>query len=263
MLVAMCADKGAPGVTTTALAVAALWPRPVVLVESDPSGGDLAVRAEAEHGAPLAPQPSLLTLAAAARGNRDSPPVAPTAHAQQLPGGLVVVPAPTSPDQLGGMGALWTQLAQVCAGSEVDVIADVGRVWDASPALPLVAAADRVLLLAPATVEGLVHLKHRAMNLLPTAPPGGLGVAVLAPARSGPADAAAAAQVLEDAGCPAPVHGYVAYDSRGAAALYAGRTGRRWRYTGLARSMDPIAAALVAPTTGRVTRTADQEEGTR
>ena len=41
MLIAVAADKGAPGVTTTAVALAAVWPRPVLLAECDPAGGDL------------------------------------------------------------------------------------------------------------------------------------------------------------------------------------------------------------------------------
>ena len=43
-LIAVAADKGAPGVTTTALALAAVWPRPVLLAECDPAGGDLVYR---------------------------------------------------------------------------------------------------------------------------------------------------------------------------------------------------------------------------
>jgi hypothetical protein len=31
--------SGSPGVTTTALALASVWPRPVIVVEADPTGG--------------------------------------------------------------------------------------------------------------------------------------------------------------------------------------------------------------------------------
>ncbi|PGH46923.1 hypothetical protein CRI70_31210, partial [Streptomyces sp. Ru87] len=65
-LVVLGSVTGAPGVTTTALALAAAWPpdgdggvRPVV-VEADGSGGDLLIR----FGLP--PSPSLLDVAAAA-----------------------------------------------------------------------------------------------------------------------------------------------------------------------------------------------------
>ena len=41
MLIALCSAKGAPGVTTSALALALSWPRPVILAELDPAGGDV------------------------------------------------------------------------------------------------------------------------------------------------------------------------------------------------------------------------------
>ena len=41
MLIALCSAKGAPGVTTSGLALALSWPRPVVLAELDPAGGDV------------------------------------------------------------------------------------------------------------------------------------------------------------------------------------------------------------------------------
>src|SRR5690242_12871160 len=41
MLIALTSAKGSPGVTTAALALALCWPRPVVLAELDPAGGDV------------------------------------------------------------------------------------------------------------------------------------------------------------------------------------------------------------------------------
>ena len=38
-VVALASASGSPGVTTTALGMALLWPRPVLLVEADPTGG--------------------------------------------------------------------------------------------------------------------------------------------------------------------------------------------------------------------------------
>ncbi len=43
-LIALCADKGRPGVTTAALALAALWPRRAAVAELDQAGGDLVMR---------------------------------------------------------------------------------------------------------------------------------------------------------------------------------------------------------------------------
>jgi cellulose biosynthesis protein BcsQ len=40
-VIALCSASGAPGVTTTAVGLALLWPRPVLLVEADPAGGSV------------------------------------------------------------------------------------------------------------------------------------------------------------------------------------------------------------------------------
>ncbi|HEV8165498.1 MAG TPA: hypothetical protein VGR74_13810, partial [Actinomycetota bacterium] len=78
-LLALAAAKASPGVTTTAVALAATWPaeRGVLLVEADPGGGDLA----AWFG--LAVEPGLVSLAAARR----STPPSVQGHTQPLPGG--------------------------------------------------------------------------------------------------------------------------------------------------------------------------------
>ena len=93
MLLCLASIKGSPGVTTTALALAACWPASWrrVLVEADPAGGDLAAR----YGLPLTP--GLVSLAAAARRSTD--PELVWEHAQELPGGLPVVAGPTRADQ--------------------------------------------------------------------------------------------------------------------------------------------------------------------
>lgn len=38
-IITLTSASGSPGVTTTALGLALVWPRPVVLVEADPTGG--------------------------------------------------------------------------------------------------------------------------------------------------------------------------------------------------------------------------------
>ena len=103
MLIAVAADKGAPGVTTTALALAAVWPRPVLLAECDPAGGDLVYRLPGEGSDRLDPRRGLLSLAVAAR--RDLQPAQLWTHAQKLRGGLDVLLGVTSADQ----GAAWNR----------------------------------------------------------------------------------------------------------------------------------------------------------
>ena len=56
-VIALASASGSPGVTTTALAMALLWPRPVLLVEADPTGGSGLLagyfRGTREYGAGL------------------------------------------------------------------------------------------------------------------------------------------------------------------------------------------------------------------
>lgn len=163
MLVAVCSLKGSPGVTTFALALAARWPAGSarVLVECDPSGGDVATRFS------LAGSPGLVSLAAAARHGTD--PGLLWAHTQPLPDGVPVVAAPPGADHAaaavaavvprsgGGVGVLrW-----VASTPGVVVIADCGRVDPGSVVTPLVACADAMLLLSRAHADDLAHLVTR------------------------------------------------------------------------------------------------------
>lgn len=66
-LLAVASAKGSPGVTTAAMLIGGLWPRPSVVVECDPAGGDIATRMPSVTGDPLDPQLGLLSLVAAGR----------------------------------------------------------------------------------------------------------------------------------------------------------------------------------------------------
>src|SRR5580692_12570056 len=104
-LVAIAADKGAPGVTTAAVVLAAVWPRPVLLAECDPAGGDLVYRFSADGGGRLDPRRGLLSLAVAARhGLR---PEQVRDHAQTLRGGLAVLAGVSTAEQGAGLLPLW------------------------------------------------------------------------------------------------------------------------------------------------------------
>ena len=102
-LIVIAADKGAPGVTTTALALAAVWPRPVLLAECDPAGGDLVYRFPAADGSALDPRRGLMTLAVAAR--RGLQPRQLWEHTQKLSGGLDVLTGVINAEQGASLGA--------------------------------------------------------------------------------------------------------------------------------------------------------------
>ncbi|TDC44423.1 hypothetical protein E1281_34055, partial [Actinomadura sp. KC345] len=190
-LIALAADKGAPGVTTAAVALGAVWPRPVLVAECDQAGGDLVYRLPAAQdagdgagdGGMLNPSRGLLSLAATAR--RGLRPDQIAEHCQRLAGGLDVLVGTTNAEQAQAMTWLWGPLGRAFAGLDpVDVIADCGRLGAGTPLTELMREADLVVLLTRATLEQVAHLRERVAALtadLRGGPP--VGVLVLADPR--------------------------------------------------------------------------------
>jgi hypothetical protein len=161
VLIAVAADKGAPGVTTTAVALAAVWPRPVLLAECDPAGGDLVYRLPGDGGGRLDPRRGLLSLAVAAR--RDLQPTQLWTHAQKLRGGLDVLLGVTSAEQGAGLEPLWGPVGSVLAGlPQADVIADCGRLGPDGAYYDLLAHAAAVVLVTRPSLGEVVRLRDRA-----------------------------------------------------------------------------------------------------
>ncbi len=243
-LIAVCADKGSPGVTTAALALAATWPRPIALAELDPSGGDLALRLTDPVGRyVLAARPSVLTWAAARLGS-----TAETVwgHCQTV-AGLPVLRGMAGAEQAVGLAPLWPELAgQLQAVAGGDVLADLGRLLPDGPVLPVAAAADLVVVVAAGTVDGLVHARDRVRGLLETVHIGLSGVAVLVVAsdRDGLQVCQAMRAVLARDRLPAHVAGFLAVDRAGVAALQGGDRSVRWSRSLLARTARQVAAVL-------------------
>ena len=88
MLLSLASAKGAPGTTTSAHVLAAVWPVPILLVDADPAGSDLIYRLRADNGLPLDAERGLLSLAAAMRNNPDAPV---EEHTTLVDGGLDVL----------------------------------------------------------------------------------------------------------------------------------------------------------------------------
>ncbi len=209
--VALASVKASPGVTTTAVALGAAWPagRQVTLVEADPAGGDLAAR----YG--LAAEPSLLTLAAAAR-NQPTRALA-ARHVQHLPGGLAVLVAPASAEQtqaaLGMLGPTGAVLCDV----DGDVLVDAGRLDPRSATLGLVASCELLVVCARPVLAELHHLAARVEALRPAAAQ--LGVVLVG---AGAYPRAEVAEALE-----VEVLGVLADDPGGAALLAGGAANPR------------------------------------
>ena len=187
-LIACASVSGSPGVTTAALGLAAYWPLDLtpVLLEADPSGGDLQVL----FGLPESP--GTVSLAAASR--RASDPDLLWRHAQWLTPRLAVVPGPVGADQAAATGSLlaassWAPVT-AAARSGAMIVADCGRAGPGTPAAPLIQAADLLLIVTSTTAEALAHLHARLgalrrlspqLRLLLSGPRGCLGEARRSP----------------------------------------------------------------------------------
>jgi hypothetical protein len=239
-LVVVGSVSGAPGVTTSALALAAGWPvqadagvRPV-MVEADGCGGDVMIR----FGLP--PTPSLLDVAAAA-GRLHPGSLLGAVH--DLPFGVRVVPA------VPGRGPC-TQAVRVLAGEagrrlllgeETDrgtVLLDVGRLTE--DVQPLVEVADHTVVVTRGAAEALTHVSQ----YLPESrlPLGRLTLAVVGPCPYKGDDVAGALGV--------PQVLFLPWDVKGASALCGAGEGdrglRRLRRQPLVAALEALAGRLVA-----------------
>jgi hypothetical protein len=232
-LVALAADKGAPGVTTAAVALGAVWPERAIVAECDPAGGDIAYRLPGPGGAPLDPHRGLLSLAATARHGVE--PQQLWDHVQALNGGLEVLVGVATAEQSAGLAGLWDGLGQALGRVPgADVIADCGRITPGSPSTALLRHASVLVLVARATVESLAHARDRLASLAGRLGEGAVMgpaiglVLVVSPGESKVA-VAQVGDVLRAARLPVEVLGTIADDPKGAGLLagqWSGRLGR-------------------------------------
>ena len=255
-LIAIAADKGSPGVTTSAVALAAVWPRRALYAECDPHGGDLVYRMPAEHGGPLDPNRGLVSLAVEARRGFDAT-VLPQ-HTQRLSGGLEIMVGLGNADQMQGMAGLWGPLGRAFDRFSdlpygADVIADCGRIGPDSPTIDLLAQSALVLLVARTDAEYIAHIRDRANSLSArlhaaqgssvsiARPP--IGVLLIAPPGKARQLAKQVGDLLAATTHGAEVLGVIAYDEAGADAL-SGRGRGRVDKALLTRSAREIAGSV-------------------
>jgi MinD-like ATPase involved in chromosome partitioning or flagellar assembly len=163
-LIVMGAGKGAPGVTTAAVALAAVWPRRAVVAECDPSGPDLALRLVGEGGRPLAQDHGVLSLATALRSSTAEADLQD--HVQTAAGGLEVLAGPPTPRHAATLAPLWPTLgAHLAAAENADVFADCGRLAPPDVALHLTRGARLLVLVVRATTAGMAHLRPLLSDL--------------------------------------------------------------------------------------------------
>jgi len=249
-LIAIAADKGSPGVTTAALALGAVWPRPVLLAECDPAGGDLVYRYPAPNGEGLDPRRGLLSLAVAAR--RGLQPHQVWEHAQKLNGGLDVLTGVTNAEQGAGLNPLWGQVGRVLAGvPQADVIADCGRIGTDGPHYDLLEAASVLLLLTRPAMGEVIRLRDRVNAVVTAFDRRGrracpIAVAVIADQRHIRRALGEVGHVIAQGGLSgAQLIGAIADDPGAAAQLGEGAVGRLGK-SPLIRTAQDIAGQLAA-----------------
>lgn len=222
-LIAVASDKGAPGVTTTALALASIWPEPVLLAECDPAGGDLVFRFPAADGRQLDQRRGLLSLAVAGRRGYQQQDVWP--HTQKIHGGLDVLLGVTNAEQGAGLSTLWGPLARTLGALPgTDVIADCGRLGPDGPFYDLLAEADAVLLVTRPELGDIIRLRDRAAVVVADAVRRGRGgfavdVLTIADAQRLKAAEAEVTSALAHAGLPVRLSCGIADDRKGAELL--------------------------------------------
>jgi hypothetical protein len=226
-IVALSSARGAPGVTATALSLAAALP--ALLVEADVSGGVLAARYS------LGREPGLTTLVAAGRTGsaadwRD--------HAQSAGG----VPVVVGPDSAGVARALWERagdrVANLLRRFDTVVVADVGRM--VAP-MPLAGSIDVGLLVVAPRPEHLLSASQGMSDLEQSARAVGVVVAGDGPYRPG--------EVAESLGVD--LFGVVPHDPRGADALEGrGGSARVLARSRLARAGVELAASVTGALQG-------------
>lgn len=163
-LISFFSAKGAPGVTSTAMLVSALWPRPTLLVDADGAGGDLQMRLPNEAGTALTQHPGLLTLLPLAR--HGLAPGVVLDHSQVVTGGQRLLVGLESPEQSEAAGALWPTLAR--AFRELpgyDVIVDAGALSLRAGQLGLVQRGDLAVGVVRPHPASVMHMRQRVAAL--------------------------------------------------------------------------------------------------
>jgi hypothetical protein len=239
MLFAVCTDRGAPGSTTTALALAAARGLPAVVVEADPYGGDLALRIRYD-GNPLPTTPTVLSVSAGRSAQSTArprtPPGGPTGRrhrdlwldgSHQASEHVRVVPGFMSAEQ--GTSMAWPVLASALRAQTVPVFVDLGRIHTGSPSVAVAAAADALIPVCRSDMASVQHLVDRLELLVPAIaerngrPPIVLPV-VVAPRQHGNAIAHSVAEILGETAVGPTLRGvsWLAWDPNAVARLECG-----------------------------------------
>lgn len=259
-VIVLASASGAPGVTATALGLALAWPRPVVLVEADPTGGSAVLagylRGEVPHDR------GLVNLALAHRNGGDLADALPGVLLR-LPGtGVDLLPGVRSHAQATALAPVWEPLSTVLAALErtgTDVLVDAGRLGLTGAPWPLVRAADVALLVTRTSLPALSGARSWAKTLTDDAATAGTtaGVGLLLVGEGHPYTAREIQSVLG-----LSVVASVAWDPVSAETFHLGAVpGRRFDSAPLARSLRAAVSAVAALAESTRARLVPADEG--
>ncbi len=243
-VVTLVSAAGAPGVSTSALALALAWPRPTLLVEADPVGGS-PVLSGWMHGE-VPHDRGLVDLAMAYRQGHLADSLAPTTI--EIPESSVrLVPGARSHQQAVSAAPVWEPLAGMFRTLErtgTDVVIDGGRLGMNGSPLPLVRGADLALLTTRSDLPALVAARGWVRELRDEFTDWGLvdqlGLLIVGPGR--PYAAGEIGRTLD-----APVITTLAWDPASAEVYHTGAVpGRRFAQAPLQQSIRAAASALHA-----------------
>lgn len=249
-VIVLCSASGSPGVTSTALGLALAWPRSVLLVDADPTGGSAIFAGYLR--AQSAPTDSLVDLALAVREGELSEAIAAASVRLPAPAGADVstvslLPGTRAHGQARGLAGLWEPLAAELAALEAtgqDVIVDVGRLGLVGSPEPLLYAADAALLVTRSDLVSLAGARSWAETLRTGFERvGGASALSLLPVGEGrPYSAREVRKVLQ-----IPVTASLPWDPDTAAVFALGATApRRFSSSALVRSLTAASTAVHA-----------------
>jgi len=248
-LISFTSVSGTRGLTTTVVGLGLTWPRPVMVVEADPSGGSQML---AGYFRGLA-RPGLSELVLAHRQRQ---------LAQELPARLFpagdsqasFLPGIRSPLQSPTMVGVWDELLDALrdleASGPADVLVDAGRLGLVGSPDPLIGEADLTVVLAGSGLPELACLR----SWLPWLHRGAAELRLLL---TEPGRPYSAAEVERDLGIP--VIGTLPRDPQAARWWSHGEPQRRFDRTPLAKAVTalgeqlravPVPARLAAPGRG-------------
>ncbi len=242
-VIALTSARNAPGVTTTALALALAWPRPVLLIEADVAGSSSVLagylRGAVRHDRGLVDLALAHRRGALVEGLHQASIPLPDSQARLLPG-------LTGPAQAVTLAPVWAALAAVLRGLDAtgtDVIVDAGRAGAQHGPDPLLRQADLTLLTTRTTLPGIAATRARAAVLredLTSQGTGGDGLALLLVGEGQPYSAGEIKTAVA-----LPVAAAVAWDPVHAEVLSLGApAGRKFASSSLVRSVHAAAGAI-------------------